>query len=99
MHAVLLTTHLTTARTDCAVCYLMYYRRCYDYMSTPTPEHISHASTAINSANDAIRNLVYDISGSELPPELDPRVMALSSGTSVFSVIKINCLRVYFFIR
>jgi hypothetical protein len=57
-------------------------------MSTPTPGHISLASTAVNSATDAIRNHVYDISGSELPPEFDPAALALSSGTSVFSVMK-----------
>jgi len=54
-------------------------------MSTPTPGHISHASTAANSAIAAIRNHVYDVSGSELPPELDPAVLALSSGdTRIF---------------
>ena len=77
---LLLTAHLTTARTDCAVCYLRYCRPCYDYMSTPTPGHISHASTAANSATAAIRNHVYDISGSELPLELNPAVLPLSSG-------------------
>jgi hypothetical protein len=81
---LLLTAHLTTARTDCTVCYLTYCRRCYDYMNTPTPGHISHASTAANSATAAIRNHVYDVPGSELPLELDPA--DLSSNTWQYTV-------------
>jgi hypothetical protein len=70
-HVCSLTAQLTRARTDCAVCYLTYCRRCYSYKSTPTPGHISQVSTAAHSANAAIRNHVYDISGSEVPLELD----------------------------
>ena len=75
---LLLTAHLTTARTDCTVCYLTYCRLCYDYMNTPTPGHISHASTAALSATAAIRNHVCDISGSKSPLELYPAVLALN---------------------
>ena len=63
---------------------MTYYKRCYDYTSTPTPGHISHASTAVNSANAAIRNHVCNISGSQLPLELDSAVM----GHSDFSFMK-----------
>lgn len=93
---LLLTAHLTTARTDCAVCYLTYCRLCYEYMSTPTPRHISHASTTAHSATAAIRNHVYDISGSQLLLELDPAVLAVSSGTPVFSIMR-NQLLIYLF--
>jgi hypothetical protein len=72
---LLLTALLMTARTYCAVCYVTYYRRCYGYMSTSTPGHISHASTAAISATAAIRNHVYNLSGSELPLELDSSVL------------------------
>jgi hypothetical protein len=78
--SLLLTAHLTTARTDCAVCCLTFARRRYDYMSTPTPEYISHTSTDAHSATAAIRDHVHDISGSELPLELDPPVLALNPG-------------------
>ena len=88
---LLLTAHLT-ARTDCAVCYLTYGRRCYDYMSTPTPGHISHASIAANSGTAAIRNHVYDISGSELPLELDPSVLALNPGKYTVPYMRIKII-------
>ena len=93
---LLLTAHLTTARTDYAACYRTYGRRCYDYMSTPTPGHISHASTAANSGTAAIRNHVYDNSGSELPLELDPSILALNPGTPVLSFMR-NQLLMYIF--
>jgi len=95
-HIRSLTAHLTTARPDCAVCYLTYCRRCYDYMITPTPGHISHASTAAHSANAAIRNHAYDISGLELPLELDPSVLALNPGqyTAIYRRVKVILLTI-----
>jgi len=61
-------------------------------MSTPTPGHISHASTAANSAIAAIRNHVYDVSGSELPPELDPAVLALNPGQYTVSYTRVKII-------
>jgi hypothetical protein len=70
-------------------------------MSMPTPGYISHASTAANSATAAIRNHVYDISGSELPVELDPAVLALSSGDARVLCYEeqIACVHIIFHVK